>query len=185
MGRIRGFLLKHRVTTIFRCFYRRNRSPMGYHRLESDPRWGVKPISSLFSWTHKIKNRAKAICWRSSSTKKKNLVPARRVVAGHGYMQIGEDPIQEEKKKQNLGGIPKGYMAVYVGQKDGDFQRVLVPVMYFNHPLFGELLRGAEEEFGFNHPGAITLPCRISEFEHVQTRIKQGWGARKLLKWKH
>nr|GMC89227.1 auxin-responsive protein SAUR36-like [Ipomoea batatas] len=39
-------------------------------------------------------------------------------------------------------------MAVYVGQKDGDFKRILVPVMYFNHPLFGELLREAENEFG-------------------------------------
>nr|GME18198.1 auxin-responsive protein SAUR36-like [Ipomoea batatas] len=75
---------------------------------------------------------------------------------------------------------PKGHMAVYVGQKDGDFRRILVPVMYFNHPLFGELLREAENEFGFSHPGGITIPCRISEFERVQTRIKQGRGCRKI-----
>lgn len=174
MGRIRGFLLKHRVTTIFRCFFRRHRSPTRYRRLDQPRSWGVKPMSSILSWTHKFRSKAKAICCNSTS-----LVSRR--VTGSGYMQIGHDPV--EQKKQQL-GVPKGQMAVYVGQKDGDFQRVLVPVIYFNHPLFGELLRGAEEEFGFNHPGAITLPCRISEFEHVQTRIKQGRGTRKLLTWK-
>lgn len=79
--------------------------------------------------------------------------------------------------------VPKGHMAVYVGQNDGDFSRVFVPVIYFNHPLFGELLREAEEEYGYNHPGGITIPCRIAEFERVKTRIAAGHGARKRLTW--
>ncbi|PHT95424.1 Auxin-responsive protein SAUR36 [Capsicum annuum] len=79
-------------------------------------------------------------------------------------MHVGSDPVP----------VPKGHLAVYVGQKDGDYKRVLVPVIYINHPLFSELLREAEEEYGFNHPGGITIPCRISEFERVQTRIQQG-----------
>ncbi|GJY59808.1 auxin-responsive protein SAUR36-like protein [Tanacetum coccineum] len=62
-------------------------------------------------------------------------------------------------------------MAVYVGQKDGDFKRVLVPVLYINHPLFGQLLREAEEEYGHDHAGGITIPCRFSDFENVKTRI--------------
>lgn len=33
--------------------------------------------------------------------------------------------------------MPKGH----VGQEDGDFRRVLVLVIYFDHTLFGELLR--------------------------------------------
>ncbi|KAI6706608.1 hypothetical protein NL676_009570 [Syzygium grande] len=65
----------------------------------------------------------------------------------------------------------RGHLAVYVGQKDAEFCRVLVPVIYFNHPLFSELLREAEEEFGFDHPGGITIPCGVSEFERVKTRI--------------
>jgi SAUR family protein len=79
--------------------------------------------------------------------------------------------------------VPKGHLAVYVGQKDGDFRRVLVPVIYFNHPLFSELLREAEQEYGFEHQGGITIPCRISEFESVQTKIAAGSGGRKLT-WK-
>ncbi|WMV49545.1 hypothetical protein MTR67_042930 [Solanum verrucosum] len=72
-------------------------------------------------------------------------------------------------------------MAIYVGQKDGDCKRVLVPVIYFNHPLFSELLREVEDEYGFNYPGGIIIPCRISEFERVQTQIKQGRVTRKML----
>uniref|UniRef100_A0A804L8D2 Uncharacterized protein n=1 Tax=Musa acuminata subsp. malaccensis TaxID=214687 RepID=A0A804L8D2_MUSAM len=50
-------------------------------------------------------------------------------------------------------------------------QRYVVPVIYFNHPLFGELLQEAEEEFGFHHPGGITIPCPAAEFERVRTRV--------------
>ncbi|KAL3516976.1 hypothetical protein ACH5RR_023878 [Cinchona calisaya] len=165
MGKIRGFLLKHKVNTLFRCVFRRHHSPMRYHRLDPHPFFLDKPISRLISWTHNLRTKAKAICCSS-----KSLIPGR--VVNNGYMQIGHDPVE----------VPKGQMAIYVGQKDGgDFQRVLVPVIYFNHPLFGQLLKEAEEEFGYNHPGAITIPCRISEFEHVQTRIKQG---RTTRKWK-
>ncbi|KAG6431032.1 hypothetical protein SASPL_109107 [Salvia splendens] len=77
-----------------------------------------------------------------------------------GYRRVGQDE------------IPKGHVAVYVGQKEGDFERILVPLVFINHPLFGDLLKEAENEFGYSHPGGLTIPCRISEFESVQTRIK-------------
>lgn len=68
--------------------------------------------------------------------------------------------------------MPKGHLAVYVGEEDGEWQRVVVPAVYFNHPLFGGLLREAEKEYGFHQPpGGLTIPCRISEFESVRTRI--------------
>lgn len=93
-------------------------------------------------------------------------------------MPVGYDPIDKEKKLT----VPKGHLAVYVGQKDGDFRRVLVPVIYFNHPLFGELLREAEEEYGYEHHGGITIPCQISDFERVQNRIASGCrGGRRLM----
>lgn len=160
MRRFRGFVLKHRVTTIFRCVFRRRRSAARYRRLDPLPSWGTNSISRFLSWTHRLKTRAKAaICSKTHYYSG----------SGRGYMHLGQDPIQEESVT-----VPKGHLAVYVGQKDGDYKRVLVPVIYINHPLFSELLREAEEEFGFNHPGGITIPCRISEFERVQTRIQQG-----------
>ncbi|XP_048141165.1 auxin-responsive protein SAUR36 isoform X2 [Rhodamnia argentea] len=99
----------------------------------------------------------------------------------HGYVRVGHDP---GEKGPSL-DVPKGHMAVYVvGQSGGDARRVVVPVMYFNHPLFGDLLREAELVYGYDHPGGITLPCGISELERVQTRIAAvGGGIRRLTGW--
>ncbi|XP_038875651.1 auxin-responsive protein SAUR36-like [Benincasa hispida] len=68
--------------------------------------------------------------------------------------------------------VPKGQLAVYVGESGGEFSRVLVPVVYFKHKLFIELLREAEEEYGFRHEKGITLPCGYSEFERIRTKIQ-------------
>ncbi|XP_012084416.1 auxin-responsive protein SAUR21 [Jatropha curcas] len=59
--------------------------------------------------------------------------------------------------------IPKGFFAVYVGENQK--KRFIVPISVLNQPSFQELLREAEEEFGFNHPmGGLTLPCREDIF---------------------
>jgi SAUR family protein len=73
---------------------------------------------------------------------------------------------------------PKGQVAVYVGgaEPGGESMRYVVPVVYFNHPLFGELLREAEEEFGFQHPGGITIPCAASRFERAAAVAAAGGG---------
>ncbi|KAF0893726.1 hypothetical protein E2562_029401 [Oryza meyeriana var. granulata] len=75
---------------------------------------------------------------------------------------------------------PKGQVAVYVGGgTPGESLRYVVPVVYFNHPMFGELLREAEEEFGFQHPGGITIPCAASRFERaaaVAAAGRKGFG---------
>ncbi|KAK8658195.1 hypothetical protein V6N13_036407 [Hibiscus sabdariffa] len=81
-----------------------------------------------------------------------------------GYIQLGG-------KGARRVGAPKGHLAVYVGEPEGNTRRVVVPVIYFNHPLFGELLREAERVYGFDQSGEITLPCGISEFEKVRMRI--------------
>ena len=59
--------------------------------------------------------------------------------------------------------VPKGYLAVYVGESKK--RRFLVPMSYLNQPLFQKLLHKAEEEYGFNHPmGGITIPCSEHAF---------------------
>ena len=164
MRKIRGFKIGKRLIRISRGFIRKARSPRGYHRLtQAGPLCKSKTFSELISWGRRLTKGAKSIC----SAK-----------PGSGYVPIGQDPINEKPME-----IPKGHLAVYVGKKDGDFHRVLVPVFYFNHPLFGELLREAEEEYGFSQQGGITIPCRFSEFERVQTRIAAGTGGRKMA-WK-
>ncbi|TQE02426.1 hypothetical protein C1H46_011951 [Malus baccata] len=59
--------------------------------------------------------------------------------------------------------VPKGHVAVYVGEFGK--KRYVVPVAYLNHPSFKVLLKSAEEEFGFNHPmGGLTIPCKEETF---------------------
>ncbi|KAF4350781.1 hypothetical protein F8388_026491 [Cannabis sativa] len=59
--------------------------------------------------------------------------------------------------------VPKGYLAVYVGEKR--MKRFVVPISFLNQPSFQNLLSQAEEEFGFDHPmGALTIPCNEVSF---------------------
>ncbi|KAJ1379624.1 Small auxin-up RNA [Sesbania bispinosa] len=77
------------------------------------------------------------------------------------YLRLGHSPIE----------LPKGHLAVYVRESEEEKQRVLVPVTFFNHPLLRKLLEEAEKVYGFDHPGVITIPCEISEFERIQKTI--------------
>ncbi|XP_021900487.1 auxin-induced protein 15A-like [Carica papaya] len=71
--------------------------------------------------------------------------------------------LQTRLSKNYQTGVPKGHVAVYVGE-ELEKKRFVVPICYLNHPSFQDLLSRAEEEFGFNHPmGGLTIPCQ----EHV------------------
>ncbi|PON99970.1 Small auxin-up RNA [Trema orientale] len=66
--------------------------------------------------------------------------------------------------------IPKGYIAVYVGEDRK--KRYVVPISYLNEPAFQELLSMAEEEFGYNHPmGGLTIPCREDIFIDITSQF--------------
>ncbi|KAM5548539.1 auxin-induced protein 15A-like [Rosa sericea] len=68
--------------------------------------------------------------------------------------------------------IPKGYFAVYVGESQK--KRFVVPISYLNHPSFQDLLRQAEEEFGFDHPmGGITIPCSEHTFLELTSSLSE------------
>ncbi|XP_030471053.2 auxin-responsive protein SAUR36 [Syzygium oleosum] len=161
--KFRGIKLKKRFFRATRWILRRPKNPVAYLSLgpsspptsppppSREPR--RTPVSRLLTWGRRLTSKTRCLC----SAK-----------PGSGYMPVDQDP--------QPAVVPKGHLAVYVGQKDAEFCRVLVPVIYFNHPLFSELLREAEEEFGFDHPGGITIPCGVSEFERVKTRIAAGGG---------
>ncbi|CAN6564689.1 unnamed protein product [Malus baccata var. baccata] len=75
-----------------------------------------------------------------------------------------------DKNSKELKDIPKGCMAVMVGQEENQ-QRFVIPVIYINHPLFMQLLEEAEKEYGFDHKGPITIPCHVEEFRTVQGMV--------------
>ncbi|KAK4277618.1 hypothetical protein QN277_015590 [Acacia crassicarpa] len=71
------------------------------------------------------------------------------------------------EKKEDLKNIPKGFLAILVGQGE-EQQRFVIPVIYINHPLFMQLLKQAEDEYGFDQKGPITIPCQVEQFRTVQ-----------------
>ncbi|CAN8252475.1 unnamed protein product [Cochlearia groenlandica] len=60
--------------------------------------------------------------------------------------------------------VPKGYLAVYVGP---ELRRFIIPMVYLSHSLFKVLLEKAEEEFGFDQSGALTIPCEVETFKYL------------------
>ncbi|CAI0455545.1 unnamed protein product [Linum tenue] len=68
--------------------------------------------------------------------------------------------------------VPKGFLAVYVGETQK--KRFVVPVSYLSQPLFQDLLSMAEEEFGFDHPmGGLTIPCSEDTFTYVTSSLSR------------
>ena len=66
--------------------------------------------------------------------------------------------------------VPKGYVAIYVGESER--RRFVIPISFLNQPSFQELLRRAEEEFGFDHPmGGLTIPCSEDLFINVTSQL--------------
>lgn len=86
-------------------------------------------------------------------------------------MAIRLGSIMQSKKSNNKAtNVPKGYLAVYVGEEQK--KRFLVPVTLLKEPTFQELLKMAEEEFGFNHPmGGLTIPCPEEVFINLISHL--------------
>ncbi|KAL2321143.1 hypothetical protein Fmac_030112 [Flemingia macrophylla] len=65
--------------------------------------------------------------------------------------------------------VPKGYLAVYVGDK---MKRFVIPISFLSHPSFQDLLNQAEEEFGYDHPmGGLTIPCSEDIFQNITSHL--------------
>jgi SAUR family protein len=84
------------------------------------------------------------------------------------HLHIPRFNFHHHHEKKN--DIPKGYLAVMVGQRE-EQQRFVIPLFYVNHPLFKQLWKKAEEEYGFKNKGVITIPCKIEDFHKVQQSI--------------
>ncbi|KAL2460018.1 SAUR-like auxin-responsive protein family [Abeliophyllum distichum] len=67
--------------------------------------------------------------------------------------------------------VPKGHFAVYVGELNK--HRFVVPISYLKHPLFQDLLKRSEEEYGFDYPAScLSIPCSENAFLDVTCRMK-------------
>ena len=71
---------------------------------------------------------------------------------------------------RNQQAVPKGHFVVHV--RDNERKRYVVPLSYLSQPAFQELLRHAEEEFGFDHPmGGLTIPCKEETFVDLTSQL--------------
>ncbi|KAK9668327.1 hypothetical protein RND81_13G052000 [Saponaria officinalis] len=145
----RGFKLGRKIVRVFKRVTGQTKNSFEYDKLDGPTTQGHKTISKLCKWGRQIKNR---ILNRGTT---------------RGYIRVGREVVMDTK----AGHVPKGHIAIYLGEPDGETRRVLVPVLCINHPLFEKLLKEAENVYGFNYPGQITIPCPISMFESVKTRI--------------
>ncbi|KAH7542682.1 auxin-responsive protein SAUR50 [Ziziphus jujuba] len=113
----------------------------------------------------------------SSSGKKKNSIVQLKIVAqklqksllmgrkSNSYMNENHEevcdltPVPEDVKE--------GHFAVIAVEADEEPKRFVVSLCYLSHPTFLRLLEQAAEEYGFDHEGALTVPCRPSELERI------------------
>lgn len=151
MAKTKGIKLGRKLVRLFkRCIRRRTRRTTAAYELLQPSAAG--PISKLRRWVQSLRRGARSICGGAKPNP--------------GYIQLGGEAVAP----------PKGHLAVYVGEKESSICRVVVPVLYFNHPLFGSLLREAEKVYGFDHPGGIQIPCPKSELDTVQMKIAAASG---------
>lgn len=62
--------------------------------------------------------------------------------------------------------VKEGHLAV-VAEQGEEPRRFVVPLSYLTHPRFLMLLEQAAEEYGFDHKGALTIPCCPSELHRI------------------
>ncbi|OIT29311.1 PREDICTED: auxin-responsive protein SAUR36-like [Nicotiana attenuata] len=159
MKKVRGFRLGKKLVRVFSWFInQKTKGGVGYKRVKSQG-CASRAISKLSKCLRLLKHGVTSLCFAKPNS---------------GFFRVGQEQIESKKVS-----VPKGHLVVYVGEKGDDTCRVVVPVIYFNHPLFAELLREAEMVYGYDHSGGIQIPCRISEFENVQSRIAATGGGGK------
>ncbi|KAJ4759522.1 SAUR-like auxin-responsive family protein [Rhynchospora pubera] len=159
MKRHRGFRLGRKLVTLFRRTFQFRRRK--HYLCLNTPQRTSPPSVNKIALASKLFNWGKQLKQLIHSSKDESYTP---LISCNSDNNHNKAP-------------PKGHLAVYVAgdaKEGGSPRRFVVPVVYFNHPLFGELLKEAEEEFGYGHPGGITIPCPVSKFEKVQTRIASG-----------
>lgn len=112
---------------------------------------------------------------RSSSSKKKSGIAKLKIVVErlNRSLSLGRksDSYSDELDEVNDSNtvpedVKEGHFAV-IAMKGEQPKRFVISLSYLSHPRFLKLLERAAEEYGFDHEGALTIPCRPSELEMI------------------
>nr|GEW24753.1 auxin-responsive protein SAUR36-like [Tanacetum cinerariifolium] len=101
MHKLRGFRIRHKLVKLVK--WKRNNSDSNYVRLDLDldrPNYTSKAMSKLCGFARSLRRTAKEICCRKG---------------GSSYIRLGDHRKEVEKNV-----VPKGHLAVYVGEKEDD-----------------------------------------------------------------
>lgn len=111
----------------------------------------------------------------SASSKKKSSIVKLKIVVErlHKSLSLGRksnsycDEVEEVNDSSYVPeDVKEGHFAVIA--VDGEQpKRFVIPLSYLTHPRFLKLLEQAAEEYGFDHEGALTIPCRPCEIERI------------------
>ncbi|GJN26449.1 hypothetical protein PR202_gb14378 [Eleusine coracana subsp. coracana] len=70
--------------------------------------------------------------------------------------------------------VPRGCVAVLVGEEDDAAERVVVEVRALGQPCVRALLDMAEREFGYDQKGVLRIPCAADEFRRAVAADDRG-----------
>ncbi|PHU05463.1 hypothetical protein BC332_26285 [Capsicum chinense] len=81
--------------------------------------------------------------------------------------QLGvvETPRANEEVLPN--DVKEGYFAVCSVSPEEEAKRFIVELHWLNDPSFLQLLKQAEDEYGFQQKGVLEVPCRAAELQKI------------------
>ncbi|CAN6464267.1 unnamed protein product [Victoria cruziana] len=89
-------------------------------------------------------------------------------MAARGRKMITLGVVPKSNTRKNAAAIAdKGHFVAYAS----DGKRYMVPLACLQRPIFQELLKMAEEEFGLNIDGAITFPCDSVVVDYIMSLV--------------
>jgi len=106
---------------------------------------------------------------RGSGSGRLSSVSSRSWSRGSSRSDNGDDYWDDDEDDDAPVGVPEGCLAVYVGP---DMRRFVIQASFLYNPLFRELLRRSEEEYGFETEGGLRIPCEAGEFEKLLRQME-------------
>ena len=75
-------------------------------------------------------------------------------------------------EKYSCKRAPKGHFVVYVGK---ELKRFVIPLSFLKNPIFQQSLEISADEYGFDNPNGIVLPCDESTFHRVTDFLSKSY----------
>ncbi|XP_050230006.1 auxin-responsive protein SAUR32-like [Mercurialis annua] len=85
--------------------------------------------------------------------------------------------VVHSSRGSSLRDIKQGHFAV-IAAKGGEPKRFIVELEYLTNPAFVKLLEEAEQEFGLQQKGVLSVPCQPEELEMIigeRRRMSTEW----------